>query len=76
METIALPPAQTGSSTAAPPVSAARLSPEDLRQYSPPQQKFLINMLGERLRRQPPPTPAEILGIRELASLWGEPGTA
>lgn len=29
------------------------------------------NMLGERLRRQPPPTAEEIEGIKELAMLSG-----
>lgn len=76
METSDLSTVQSGSSALARPVHGPMLSPDDLRQYSPPQQKVLINMLGERLRRQPPPTSAEILGIRELASLWGGFGTA
>ena len=76
MEILDLPTAQTGFSASVAPEHATMLSPDELRQYSSPQQKILKNMLGERLRRQPPPTPAEILGIRELARLWGEPGTA
>jgi len=62
-----LPLTQTGVS----PSALRMLSPDELSQYTAPQRKYLQNMLGERLRRQPPPTPEEILGIRELASQWG-----
>ena len=69
METLDLPPTQTGVF----PSALRLLSPDELRQYTAPQRKFLQNMLGERLRRRPPPTPEEILSIRELASQWGAP---
>ena len=48
--------------------SALRLFTDDeLRQITPAQRLALNNMLGERLRRNPPPTPAEVQGIKQLA---------
>lgn len=64
-----LPPVQTDFSRPAWPMP----SPEELSRYTAFQRMCLKNMLGERLRRHPPPTPEEILGIRELASQWGDP---
>lgn len=43
-------------------------SPDELRQLAPTQRVLLTNMLVERMRRHPPPTPEEIQGIQELAA--------
>jgi hypothetical protein len=43
-------------------------SREELEQITLPQRVSLSNMLAERLRRAPAPTPQEIQGIRQLAT--------
>lgn len=67
MGTMDLPNKPTGSSS----TSLSTLTSASDSPISSAQLLALQNMLGERLRRQPPPTAEEIEGIKDLAMLSG-----